>query len=121
MSTEIPYPAYTFPDYDTPMPNPLGVIKKFPKKLISAVLRLMKLDRILLQVFLAAISIPDEKLEHFFEVKMRQLAERAEKPLKEIAEKFGDKVLRPIFQAIPGMNLLYIVNDIGQKCDKLPN
>ncbi|NBV43322.1 hypothetical protein EBR96_11235, partial [bacterium] len=51
-------------------------------------------------------------LEHFFEVKLRQLAERAEKPLKEIAEKFGDKVLRPIFQAIPGVNLLYIVNDI---------
>jgi len=112
MSSEIPYPAYTFPEYDTPMPNPFGVIKKFPKKLISASLRLMKLDRILLEVFIAAISVPDEKLEHFFEVKLRQLAERAEKPLKEIAEKFGDKVLRPIFQAIPGVNLLYIVNDI---------
>jgi hypothetical protein len=72
----------------------------------------MKLDRILLEVFVAAISVPDEKLEHFFEVKLRQLAERAEKPLQEIAEKFGEKVLRPIFQAIPGMNLLYIVNDI---------
>jgi hypothetical protein len=94
------------------MPNPFGVIKKFPKKLISAGIRLMKLDRILLEVFVAAISVPDEKLEYFFEVKLRQLAERAEKPLQEIAEKFGEKVLRPIFQAIPGMNLLYIVNDI---------
>ena len=112
MSSEIPYPAYTFPEYDTPMPNPFGVIKKFPKKLISSGIRLMKLDRILLEVFVAAISVPDEKLEHFFEVKLRQLAERAEKPLQEIAEKFGEKVIRPIFQAIPGMNLLYIVNDI---------
>ena len=111
-SAEIPFPAYTFPDYDTPMPNPFAIIKKFPKKLISAGIRLMKLDRILLEVFVAAISVPDQKLEEFFEVKLRQIAEKAEKPLQEIAENFGEKVLRPIFQAIPGMNLIYIANDI---------
>jgi hypothetical protein len=112
MSTEVPYPAYTFPEYDTPMPNPLGVIKKIPKKLVSTVIRLTKLDRILLEMFVTAISIPDERIEAFFEVKLRELAARAEKPLKEIAENLGQKVLRPIFQAIPFVNLVYLATDI---------
>jgi hypothetical protein len=109
---DIPYPAYTFPEYDTPMPNPLGILKKIPKKIVSGIIRLMKLDRIILEIFLVMLSIPDEKLNDFLVKKLTNIFQRAEKPLKEIAEKIGKDVLEPIFKAIPGMNILYIINDI---------
>jgi len=115
---EVLYPAYTLPDYDTPMPNPFGVIKKIPRKLISGVIRLMKLDRIIMEIFMVMLSIPDEKLNDFLVVKLTNILKRAEKPLKEIAEKIGHDVLEPIFKAIPGLNLLYIINDI-QRAQKV--
>jgi hypothetical protein len=56
-------PNNKLPLYTTP--NPLGILKKIPQKLIPLVMRLTKLDRIAMEIILATITVPDEKLKHF--------------------------------------------------------
>lgn len=103
-------PSNKLPIYTTP--NPLGILKKIPQKLIPLVMRLTKLDRIAMEIILATITIPDEKLKKFMETKLTRLLNNIEEPVQEAMDKLGGTIIEPLFRAIPFVNLTYILGDI---------
>jgi hypothetical protein len=103
-------PNNRLPLYTTP--NPLGILKKIPKKLIPLMMRLTHLDRIAMEVLLATITVPDEKVKQYIETKLVGLIKKIEEPAKEAVEKFAGNVIEPIFRAVPFVNLTYALGDI---------
>lgn len=100
-------------------PNPFGIFKKIPKKLIGVVLRITRLDRILLEVFLATITVPDEKLRQFLETRLQQLLVQLEEPIRKATEGFGETVLEPLFNAIPGVPFIRLLDSVKKGSDAL--
>ena len=103
-------PNNKLPLYTTP--NPLGILKKIPQKLIPLVMRLTKLDRIAMEIILATITVPDEKLKHFIKTKLTKLLNDIEEPTKEAMERLGNNIIQPLFRALPFVNLTYVLGDI---------
>jgi len=103
-------PSNKLPLYTTP--NPLGILKKIPQKLIPLVMRLTKLDRIAMEIILATITVPDEKLKHFIKTKLTRLLNDIEEPVQEAMDKLGGTIIEPLFRAIPFVNLTYVLGDI---------
>lgn len=103
-------PSNKLPLYTTP--NPLGIIKKIPQKLIPLIMRLTKLDRIAMEIILATITVPDEKLKKFIETKLTKLLNDIEEPTKEAMERLGNSIIQPLFRALPFVNLTYVLGDI---------
>jgi hypothetical protein len=108
--TDTSNPSNKLPMYTTP--NPLGILKKIPQKLIPLVMRLTKLDRIAMEIILATITVPDKKLKSFMETKLLRLINNVEEPVKEAMDKLGSSIIEPLFRAIPFVNLTYIMGDI---------
>jgi hypothetical protein len=102
---------YTIPS-NKPMENPFGILRKIPNKIVKAVLSLFQLDRILYDIFLATISVPDERLRSFLEKRLVELSSKIEGPLKDISEKLADSVLRPIVAAIPFVGTFKAIEDL---------
>ena len=105
-------PSHKLPMYKTP--NPFGIIQKVPKKLIPMVMRLTHLDRIAMEVLLATITVPDKDLKRFVETKLTMLFQKVEKPIEEAMEKLGQKMIEPIFRALPFVNMTYILSDLSK-------
>ena len=103
-------PSNKLPLYVTT--NPLGILKKIPQKLIPLIMRLTKLDRIAMEIILATITVPDEKLKSFMETKLTRLLNNIEEPVQEAMDKLGGSIIEPLFRAIPFVNLTYILGDI---------
>lgn len=108
-------PSNKLPLYTTP--NPFGIIKKIPKKLIPMVMKLFHLDRIAMDVILATITVPDEKIKHFMETKLLRLLNKVEKPVQEAMERLGQNVIEPIFRALPFVNIAYVFNDLNRAAE----
>lgn len=103
-------PSHKLPIYKTP--NPLGIIKKVPQKLVPMIMRLTHLDRIAMEILLATITVPDKELKRFVETKLTRLFQKVEKPVEEAMEKLGQKIIEPVFRALPFVNMTYILSDL---------
>jgi len=65
-----------------------------------------------MEVLLATITIPDEKVKEYIETKLVYLIKKIEGPAQEAVEKFAGNLIEPIFRAVPFVNLTYALGDI---------